>query len=49
LNQRREKIVHLANVVGFNTVYLGDVMDLLMSDKEELSNAELVELEKDST
>jgi hypothetical protein len=49
MNQMTEKIVHLANVVEFNEVYLDDVMDLLMSDKEELSDEDLSELEKDST
>jgi hypothetical protein len=38
----------LANIVGFNEVDLDDVVDVLMSDKEELSNEDLIELEEES-
>jgi DDE superfamily endonuclease./Tc5 transposase DNA-binding domain./CENP-B N-terminal DNA-binding domain. len=48
LNQTIEKIVQLANIVGFNEVDLDDVVDVLMSDKEELSNEDLIELEEES-
>jgi hypothetical protein len=40
---REKKTVQLANVVGINKVCLDDVLDLLMSDKEELSNEDLIE------
>jgi hypothetical protein len=46
LNQTIEKIVQLANTVGFNEVDLDDVVDVLMSCKEELSNEDLIELEE---
>ena len=48
LNQTIEKIVQLANIVGFNEVDLDDVVDVLMSDKEEFSNDDLIELKKES-
>lgn len=35
-------------VVGFNVVDFNDVLDLLMSDKEELSSEDLIEPEKAS-
>jgi hypothetical protein len=47
LNQTREKIVQLANVVWFNKVILDDDVDLLISDKEGLSNDDLIELDKE--
>jgi len=45
LNQTIEKIVQVANIVGFNEVDLDDVVDVLMSDKEEFSNEDLPVLE----
>jgi len=48
LNQMIEKIVQLANIVGFNEVDLNDVVDVLMSDKEEFSNEDLIELKEES-
>ena len=36
LNETRETIIQLSNVVRFNWVDLGEVVDLLMSEKEEL-------------
>lgn len=38
----------MVNLVGFSEVDLDDGMDLLMSGKEQLSNEDLVELEKES-
>ena len=38
----------MANVVGFNEVDFDDDMDLLISEKEQLSNEDLIELEKES-
>jgi hypothetical protein len=48
LNQTIEKIVQLANTVGFSEVDLDDVVDLLMSGKEELSSEDLIEVEEES-
>ena len=49
LNQHemREKNCKLENLVGFNEVGLDDVMGLLMSDHEALSNEQLI-IEKES-
>jgi hypothetical protein len=46
LNQTIEKIVQLANIVGFNEVDLDDVVDVL-SDKEEFLNEDLIELKEE--
>jgi 5,10-methenyltetrahydromethanopterin hydrogenase len=48
LHEMREKIVQLAKIVGFNKVCLVDVFDVLMSEKEELSNEDLIEAKKKS-
>jgi len=47
LNQTIEKIVQLANIVGFNEVDLNDVVDVLMPDKDEFSNEDLMELKEE--
>jgi len=47
LNQTIEKIVQLANIVGFNEVDLDDVVDVL-SDKEEFFNEDLIEIKEES-
>jgi hypothetical protein len=44
----KEKISQLTNVGGFNVVDLDHDMDLLMSDTEELSNEDLIEVGKGS-
>jgi hypothetical protein len=47
VNKTKEEIVQLANKVGFNEVDLCDVGDLL-SHNDELSNEDLIELQKES-
>ena len=44
----KEKISQLTNVVGFNVVDLDHDIDLLMSDKEGLSNEDLIGVGKGS-
>jgi len=44
----KEKISQLTNVVGFNVFALDHDVDLLMSDKEGLSNEDLIGVEKGS-
>ena len=48
LNETREKIIQLSNVVRFNWVDLDEVVNLLMSEKEELWNEELIEVKNES-
>jgi len=44
----KEKISQLTNVVGFNVFNLDHDMDLLMSDKEGLSDEDLIGVGKGS-
>jgi hypothetical protein len=41
-SNKQQNIVQLANVVGFKMVHVDYVVDLVMSHKELLSNADLI-------